>query len=702
MTNTRVEKEQTVTLHRTVKGFYKASVMGVDENNQVSEQFSTGWKPNTILDCGLDKIAYMPWAQVFQFCLVGDYPYGPSDTLTASFSEKMLKKPRKINAFYLTGENNCGHKVSGSLVRLYRTFDFYKELDNTTYTEVGFKETPAATTLFSKIRLDPPITLHAGQYLRVNYELRVNMSPFSSSVGGRIPAQYPSFTGWTTGSLDREAIQKIGLCGIDSGSGLAIPIDEGGFCNEPFAPGQISFGPGFGFVNRYYNGANVNYVPTGSFFPAVSYEPNPFKAVGPLQEFFANYQNPYQFLDLGISASLSVSNGRYSGSYCIPNTSSYKPRNYFTSDLFYSLANIFGGVNGIYTFSQSIYRPNWTVDPKTGTGIGDNTRLKGTYSVTQVNNNSAATGSWGFRTGVTISDTAVHWDTNRFTKLDNLWTPYCKLATISSIPSVTPPLYTNNNNSNLFNDFFYDPSMQNDGILSFPKFPSRLLVPGGKGTGSRYEITQSTTPLVGTAPPVKVDGNKLITSYSVINKKIPTQFFYWDDWNSYQTTASLANMPLWVRRTGWTGTSSPTSGKKIGTNYYVRGSSCFLSTFSGSATSSFNARDRSRNLATKIYSVELPMYLNAYTQSTYRRDKVVIFSNGVANNEDIPNAYRPNPAVAPLWRTIGVGPTSINLTPEAMNDAAKNNGYVYVLQNGQNKSKDYSLKMVFRYTWGRG
>ena len=63
---------------------------------------------------------------------------------------------------------------------------------------------------------------------------------------------------------------------------------------------------------------------------------------------------------------------------------------------------------------------------------------------------------------------------------------------------------------------------------------------------------------------------------------------------------------------------------------------------------------------------------------------------------------RPDPAVAPLWRTIGVGPTSINLTPEAMNDAAKNNGYVYVLQNGQTKSKDYSLKMVFRYTWGRG
>ena len=687
MTNTRVEKEQIVTLHRTVKGFYKASVMGVDDNNQVSEQFSTGWKPNTILDCGLDKIAYMPWAQVFQFCLVGDHKYGSMEPLTAAFSEKMLKRPRKINAFYLTGENNCGHKISGSMVRLYRTFDFYKELDNTTYTEVGFKETPAATTLFSKIRLDPPITLHAGQYLRVNYELRVNMSPFSSSVGGRIPAQYPSFTGWTTGSLDREAIQKIGLCGIDSGSGLAIPIDEGGFCNEPFAPGQISFGPGYGFVNRYYNGANVNYVPTGSFFPSVSYEQNVFKAVGPLQEFYANYQNPYQFLDLGISASLSVNNGRYSGSFCIPNIAAYKPRNYFTSDLFYQLSEIF---DDLYVGGT-----NWSVDPYGGFTPGDTTETQGTYYVSQANTSNPTNGVWGFKSGVTIADTAVYYSSNKFTKLDNLWTPYSKLATLSSVPGVTPKLSTFNNNTNLFNDFFYDPALQNSGSLSYPKFPSSLLVPGGKGTGSKYEIELG----VGTDT---TEGKKMVAGDGVKDIKIPNKFFFWDDWNPYQTTASLSSMPLWVKRTGWTGTASPTSGRKIGTNYYVRGSSCFLSTFSGSATSSFNVRDRSRNSATKIYSVELPMYINPYTQSTYRRDKVVIFSNGVANNEDIPTLYRPDPAVAPLWRTIGVGPTSINLTPEAMNDAAKNNGYVYVLQNGQTKSKDYSLKMVFRYTWGRG
>jgi hypothetical protein len=689
MTNTRVEKEQIVTLHRTVKGFYKASVMGVDDNNQVSEQFSTGWKPNTILNCGLDKIAYMPWAQTFQFCLVGDHKYGSMEPLTAAFSEKMLKRPRKINAFYLTGENNCGHKISGSMVRLYRTFDFYKELDNTTYTELGFKETPAATTLFSKIRLDPPITLHAGQYLRVNYELRVNMSPFSSSNGGRIPAQYPSFTGWTSGSLDREAIQKIGLCGIDSGSGLAIPIDEGGFCNEPFAPGQISFGPGYGFVNRYYNGSNVNYVPTGSFFPSVSYEQNVFKAVGPLEEFYASYQNPYQFLDLGISASLSVSTGRYSGSFCIPNIAAYKPRNYFTSDLFYQLSEAF---SSIYADAGA----NWAVKPVSGPTQGETTETDGTYYVSQAVTNSPSNGVWGFKTGITIADTAVYYTSDKFPKLDNLWTPYSKIATLSSIPGITPKLNTYNNNTNLFNDFFYDPSLQNSGSLSYPKFPSSLLVPSGKGTGSKYEIVESMNTIT------TDEGKKMVEGNGIIDKKIPLHFFYWDDWNPYQTTNSLASMPLWVKRTGWTGTSSPTSGRKIGTNYYVRGSSCFLSTFSGSATSSFNAKDRSRNSTTKIYSVELPMYINPYTQSTYSRDKVVIFSNGVANNEDIPNLYRPDPSVAPLWRTIGVGPTSINLTPEAMNDAAKNNGYVYVLQTGQTKSKDYSLKMVFRYTWGRG
>ena len=272
---TTEEKTQVINVHRTVKGFYKASIMEPDASGTINEAFSTGWKPNTILNSGLDKIAYMPWAQTFQFCLIGDYPYTGADPVTASYSETMLKKPKRINAFYLPGQGNCGHVISGSTVRLFRTFDFYKEIDNVTYTEVGFKETPAATTLFSKIRFDPTMSLHAGQFMRVSYELRVNLNPATGSTGGVSPSPFPSFTGWTTGSLDKEAIQKVGLCGIDTKTGLATPIDEGGFCNEPFAPGQLSFGPAFGFVNRYYNGSNVNYYQSASS----TYEPIAFKAV---------------------------------------------------------------------------------------------------------------------------------------------------------------------------------------------------------------------------------------------------------------------------------------------------------------------------------------------------------------------------------------------------------------------------------------
>ena len=43
----------------------------------------------------------------------------------------------------------------------------------------------------------------------------------------------------------------------------------------------------------------------------------------------------------------------------------------------------------------------------------------------------------------------------------------------------------------------------------------------------------------------------------------------------------------------------------------------------------------------------------------------------------------------------------LNINPETMTDSAKYNGYVYVLENDQTKDKDYSLKVVFRYSWNR-
>jgi hypothetical protein len=638
------EKTQVINVHRTVKGFYKASIMEPDANGNINEAFSTGWKPNTILNSGLDKIAYMPWAQTFQFCLIGDYPYTGADPATASYDETMLKRPKRIHSFYLPGQGNCGHVISGSTVRLFRTFDFYKEIDNVTYTEVGFKETPAANTLFSKIRFDPTMSLHAGQFMRVSYELRVNLNPATASTGGITPSPFPSFTGWTTGSLDKEAIQKIGLCGIDSGSGLAIPIDEGGFCNEPFAPGQLSFGPAFGFVNRYYNGSNVNYYPSGS----TTYEPNPFKAVGPLQEFDVGYSNIYQLLDAGISQSRVVAGGKYSGSFCCPGTSNYLPRNYFTTDLIQGGYTVMGGTT-VYTDFE------WE-DADAGTPLGR-------YPTVTI------TG----QPGVTLAKTAFYYNPSgingKFVNLDNLWTPYCKLATLSSV-GATPVYSSYLHNSNLFTDQFYDPSMQTSGSLSYPLYPSSLAVPGGAGTGSAYE------------PSNGILAGRELAENATKNISVPRTFPYWDDWNPFTPTGSF-----------------PSPINQV-SNYWVRGSSVFLSTTASVATSFSSSVDRSSNTSSKVFSFELPLTIVPYNTGSYFRDKYAIFSNANANNIDIPSAYWPGGS-APAWRTIGIGPTSLNTNPSTMTDAAKYNGYVYVLENDQTKDKDYSLKVVFRYSWNR-
>ena len=506
---------------------------------------------------------------------------------------------------------------------------------------MGFKETPAATTLFSKIRFDPTMSLHAGQFMRVSYELRVNLNPATASAGGFTPSPFPAFTGWTTGSLDKEAIQKVGLCGIDTKTGLSTPIDEGGFCNEPFAPGQLSFGPAFGFVNRYYNGSNVNYYQSASS----TYEPNPFKAVGPLQEFDVGYANIFQILDAGISQSLINNGGAYSGSFQVPGISTYLPRNYFTPDLIYGGSRVMGGTAIYSTFTYPQPEAN------------------GRYTGSSVSISAVE--------GISSSFTAFYFETGsgKFPKLDNLWTPYSKIASETST-GTTPAYSAFKNNSNLFADIFYDPSMQTNGSLSYPLYPSSLAGPGGNGTGSVYE------------PSVGVFFGKMKAENNTKNLKIPSSFPYWDDWNPFTPTGSF-----------------PSPINQI-SNLYVRGSSVFLSTHTGSATFFSASVDRSSNTGTKVFSFELPLSITPYSTGSYFRDKYAIFSNANANNIDIPSAYWPG-ASAPSWKTIGIGPTSLNINPETMTDSAKYNGYVYVLENNQTKDKDYSLKVVFRYSWNR-
>ena len=141
-----------IEFNRSVQGKYKTSVINPD--GSVANE--NDWHKNLILDCGLDKIAYMPWAQVFQFCVAGNKPSG--DVTPAAVTDTQLEQPLMMNSFYLPGSGNCGDELYQSgdyrYLRLFRTFDFLHVKQNTIITELGFKETPGAKKLFSRVVLD--------------------------------------------------------------------------------------------------------------------------------------------------------------------------------------------------------------------------------------------------------------------------------------------------------------------------------------------------------------------------------------------------------------------------------------------------------------------------------------------------------------------------------------------------------------------
>lgn len=191
----------------------------------------------------------------------------------------------KTHGWYVTGtdfETNsvyCGTDwlSSGNQVSLTRTFDYYMELQPVTYTEIGFKESPSSRELFSRIVLDDPIRLRAGQYLRLAYQLLVTLEPGGEARYREVPSEGTWFNGTreridantgistTTNVLTGyECIQGNGIAVVDE-NGIAIPYDITGLANEPFAPGSYMLGPQYGYVNRWKNGDTRLSYPTREY-----------------------------------------------------------------------------------------------------------------------------------------------------------------------------------------------------------------------------------------------------------------------------------------------------------------------------------------------------------------------------------------------------------------------------------------------------
>ncbi|MDC3298480.1 hypothetical protein OAU81_00250 [bacterium] len=226
--------------------------------------------------------------------------YGPChyvDHGTVVNGQTVTHNQYKTHGWYMTGVNAelnsqyCGTSFlsAANQMSLVRTFDYYMELQPVTYTEIGFKESPAARELFSRIVFDDPIRLRAGQYLRIAYQLLVTMEPGPTARYKEVPTEGTWYNGervWTNENIDQtnptntdgvdyaetttkvlsgyEAIQGNGMCIVDQ-RGIAVPYDITGVANEPFAPGTFLMGPQYGYVNRWKNGDTRLSFPTREY-----------------------------------------------------------------------------------------------------------------------------------------------------------------------------------------------------------------------------------------------------------------------------------------------------------------------------------------------------------------------------------------------------------------------------------------------------
>ncbi len=643
---------------RSVQGKYKTMVINPDG----SMEKEGDWHKNLILDCGLDKIAYMPWAQVFQFCVAGDQPSG--SVTAATTGDTQLQKPKMMNSFYLPGSGNCGHTIHSSgdnrYLQLFRTFDFLAEKQNTAITELGFKETPGAKKLFSRVVLDgntaagrpDPEILRPGQFLRVKYELNVQLDPVAPNTTGLLPTgsdgNLPTIS-WSgsAASGDRHGLQHIGMVGIDT-HGRATPVDEGGCCNEPFSVGAVDFGPGFGYINRWQNGQGVltetgvggtvlGYKqPTGS--ERLSDRPGPLLTLTDYQDInrFINHDAITGSGVLGVNTHKNMSGigGISTTSNTISGASGYWP---WGNYLHYQQLADFGSAYG-----TTSYATNTTDDNSNGYGY-TYMRFLGTTSDNYDANFQCPFFTYGplqfvmrpvSRYG--IENSQVNW---------SVYQPANSYLT-DGVPSSNAGSADFNANSSLYN--------------------SEL----GLSLGSTSADTNSKqAQYFNVSHFYKPDQNSAAGSYLTFDETVTTKGFSnpnvsakWDSWD-------------------------------------MRGASCFLSTNTG-AIQNFGATGVSYDRTSGESFYELPLrkaeYVATQTGDSRTLTKFCFYDNAVGNS--IENGTRQHAA----WSTIGVGATTDwSINPITMSGAARDNGYVYRLATPRDKDNDHILKVSFKYTWTR-
>ena len=222
--------------------------------------FETDFGPNLILDAGMDRVATTYFANLFTHCAIGDgttpvedssgavtattsgttctasaaiftvgdagklfrFATGEKAMITAYIDDTRVTLAEELgvsswetfrmfrvsqvgldneirrSGTYLTGAGNCGYEDIGGTRKYQTTYEFPAEETNTTYNEVGFSHTgtPGANLNTRALLVGAPVTVVAGQQIRIVYFFSVTVGPITPvnrewNISGWPAKQYP-------------------------------------------------------------------------------------------------------------------------------------------------------------------------------------------------------------------------------------------------------------------------------------------------------------------------------------------------------------------------------------------------------------------------------------------------------------------------------------------------------------------------------
>jgi hypothetical protein len=158
---------------------------------------------------------------------------------------------------YLTGSGNCGTTYSGGVYTHQRTYDFPIETGTEVYNEVGFSSTSGAGANLNMrgIFSTAPITVVAGQQLRVIYFVLVTVTPISPR------ARTVPISGWPALSYNVAFSSSTNLVTLVA---YGFPLNTQVTFDGTLNPGGVTFGTTYYVIPNDANTFFISTTPSGS------------------------------------------------------------------------------------------------------------------------------------------------------------------------------------------------------------------------------------------------------------------------------------------------------------------------------------------------------------------------------------------------------------------------------------------------------